>query len=341
MGRKKKAKKTEEKRYLNMKRILQKNNYYFLLIFFIIMVSFLASCDGIAPDSNTINATAGAGGSIDPSGTITVNKGESQTFTITPEDCYQVDDLLVDGVSVGSVTSYTLVSIQQDYTIQATFVLSPGIKNIDTGIEYLTIQAAIDVAQDGETIVVCPGIYYENIEFDGKDITLQSTDPTDPDIIADTIIDGEENGTVIRFNGGDTSTIKGFTIQNGNAIYGGGVDIGSSSPIIENNIITNNTATGLGGGIRVVQSSPTISNNQIIDNIADAYGAGIYINWDSELLPTDARPAGWGTGRENIPTAALDDPAEDVEYEIAGNIFLGNQQGTPLGYSEGTHVYFH
>jgi len=340
-GKKERSEKNEEKRYLNMKRILQKNNNYFILIFFIIMVSFLVSCDGITPDTHTINATAGAGGSIDPSGTIMVDKGESQAFTITPEECYQVDDVLVDGVSVGSVSSYTLVSIQQDYTIQATFVLSPGVKNIDTGIEYPTIQAAIDAALAGETIVVCPGIYYENIEFDGKDITLQSIDPLDPDILSDTIIDGEGNGSVIRFAGGDTSTIKGFTIQNGDAIYGGGIDIGSSSPTIENNIITNNTATGLGGGIRVVQSSPTISNNQIIDNIADAYGAGIYVNWDSELLPTDARPAGWGTGREKIPTAALDDPAEDVEYEIAGNIFLGNQQGTPLGYSEGTHVYFH
>jgi len=76
----------------------------------------------------------------------------------------------------------------------------------------------------------------------------------------------------------------------------------------ENNIITNNTATGLGGGIRVVQSSPTIINNNITDNIANAYGGGIYVNWDSELLPADTRPAGWDTGRENIPTVALDDP---------------------------------
>ena len=177
--------------------------------------------------------------------------------------------------------------------------------------------------------------------IDGKDITVQSTNPSDADIVAGTIIDGEGNGSVIRFAGGDTSTIKGFTIQNGDAVYGGGIDIGSSSPTIENNIITNNTATGLGGGIRVVQSSPTIINNNIVDNTANAYGGGIYVNWDSELLPADARPTGWGTGRENIPTVALDDPAEDVEYEIAGNTFLGNEHGTPLGYSEGAHVYFH
>ncbi len=324
-----------------MKKIIKENKNYFLLMFAIIIVSFLVSCDGITPDTHTINATAGTGGSISPSGAIMVNKGESQAFTITPEDCYQVDDVLVDGISVGSVSSYTLVSIQQDYTIHATFVLSPGVNNIDTGIDYSTIQAAIDAALAGETIVVCPGTYDENIEFDGKDITVQSTDPSDSDIVADTIIDGEGNGSVIRFAGGDTSTIKGFTIQNGNAVYGGGIDIGSSSPTIENNIITNNTATGLGGGIRVVQSSPTIINNNIIDNIANAYGGGIYLNWDSELLPADARPTGWGTVRENIPTVALDDPAEDVEYQIAGNTFLGNEQGTPLGYSEGAHVYFH
>jgi hypothetical protein len=65
----------------------------------------------------------------------------------------------------------------------------------------------------------------------------------------------------------------------------------------------------------------------------------------SNLLPDDFRPAGWGTGRQNIPTqniptGATLDPAEGEEYTIAGNEFLGNEHGTSLDYTEGAHVYF-
>ena len=70
----------------------------------------------------TINASAGEGGSINPSGTITVNSGESKTFQITPEQGYEIKDVVVDGKSVGAVTSYTFANITSSHSIQATFV---------------------------------------------------------------------------------------------------------------------------------------------------------------------------------------------------------------------------
>ena len=82
---------------------------------------------------------------------------------------------------------------------------------------FKTIQQGIDAASDGDTVIVAPETYVENIHFDGKDIVLRSTDPLDPAIVADTIIDGDEASSVVTFSGneGETCLLSGFTIRNG------------------------------------------------------------------------------------------------------------------------------
>lgn len=70
----------------------------------------------------TIIATAGDHGSIQPSGIVNVNYGQNQSFTITPDFGYEVEDVLVDGESVGPVTEYTFGQVIEDHTIEATFV---------------------------------------------------------------------------------------------------------------------------------------------------------------------------------------------------------------------------
>jgi len=73
------------------------------------------------PTGFTITATAGANGSISPSGEVSVEAGGSQTFTITPNEGYKIADVLVDGESVGAVSSYTFSGVQAKHTIEATF----------------------------------------------------------------------------------------------------------------------------------------------------------------------------------------------------------------------------
>ena len=73
---------------------------------------------------NIITAIAEPGGSISPSGTVRVNAGASQTFTITPNTGYRISDVLVDGVSVGAVPSYTFSNIQSNHTMAAYFSIS-------------------------------------------------------------------------------------------------------------------------------------------------------------------------------------------------------------------------
>jgi len=71
--------------------------------------------------SYTITASAGTGGAISPSGSVSVTGGSSKTFTITPSTGYAVNSVTVDGTSVGAVTSYTFSNVTANHTIAATF----------------------------------------------------------------------------------------------------------------------------------------------------------------------------------------------------------------------------
>ena len=71
--------------------------------------------------SYTITASAGANGTISPSGPVTVNSGASQTFAITANNGYQVSNVQVDGSSAGAVTTYTFSNVTANHTISATF----------------------------------------------------------------------------------------------------------------------------------------------------------------------------------------------------------------------------
>ena len=84
---------------------------------------------GSSYDYYTISATAGEGGSISPSGNISVREGLDKTFTITPDGGYVISDVRVDGVSVGAVSSYTFDNVQKRHTIEAFFAK----ENPDTG----------------------------------------------------------------------------------------------------------------------------------------------------------------------------------------------------------------
>lgn len=89
--------------------------------------SSTATSPELKPETYTITAEAGEGGSITPSGSVTVNEGEDQTFTITPSEGYEIADVQVDGVSV-TVTdnSYTFTGVQANHTISVTFQKTGG-----------------------------------------------------------------------------------------------------------------------------------------------------------------------------------------------------------------------
>ncbi len=141
-----------------------------------------------------------------------------------------------------------------------------------------TIQTGIYKTEEGDTVMVAPGTYYEHdIDFSGKAITVMSTDPDDFGIVSSTVVDADSLGSVFCFQSeeGAGSVLAGFTITGGwSEFWGGGIYCSGSSPTITRNVIEGNYAGWGGGGIRCSHSSPTISYNIIRGNESD-YGGGI------------------------------------------------------------------
>ena len=147
------------------------------------------------------------------------------------------------------------------------------------------IQDAISQAVDGDTILVDPGVYVENIYFLGKSITVGSLFLTTQDTmyISQTVINGNQDGNVVKFCASEDSTsiLTGFTIQNGYAHgaypgnWGGGILCDHSSPKLTNLALINNSAYVNGGGMCCFDnSSPIIELVTISNNWAGYHGGG-------------------------------------------------------------------
>ena len=174
-----------------------------------------------------------------------------------------MNQMLASLALLGSITSLTMAS--------TTWIVDPGSK-------LPTIQQAIDLASNGDTVLVMPGTYTSGgaqvVELLGKQITLVSNDG--PEL---TIIDGEAaRRCVVCISGESRETIiDGFTLTAGDTnAGGGGLYCLQSSPTVMNCIIKNNTAGDYGGGVLCEQQSTALLEFcQVIDNTAGIYGGGI------------------------------------------------------------------
>ena len=86
----------------------------------------------------TIKATAGTGGSISPSGNVSVREGRDQTFTITPDKDYAVANVKIDGKSIGAVKSYTFENVRRTHTIEVIFMKANGNPQIGVFVDVAT-----------------------------------------------------------------------------------------------------------------------------------------------------------------------------------------------------------
>ena len=151
---------------------------------------------------------------------------------------------------------------------------------------FATIQGAISnpLVVSGDTVIVRANTYQENLDFLGKGITLKSEKGP-----WWTTIDGQLGGSVVTFASGEgpTSVLDGFTLKYGSGTdinppglinCGGGILCRSASPVIINNIITENQVSYYGGGMYCdLGAAPLIDSNLIIENWSMDDGAGLAI----------------------------------------------------------------
>jgi len=196
--------------------------------------------------------------------------------------------------------------------------------------EIPNIQTALYLAEEGNTVLVSPGTYYENIQWPATNgIKLLSVDGP-----CYTIIDGLEAGSVIRIVESciDTSTvISGFTIRNGLAdipvptmFQGGGICCIEASPTISGNMVTNNTAQ-VGGGIYYYSTAPSdliIDNNSIHGNTAGEVGGSWY-------------PHGGGVYISAYDSCSIQLTGNSISYNTLDSDYWGSNGGGVCLYVEG------
>ncbi len=164
-----------------------------------------------------------------------------------------------------------------------------------------TIQAAVGKCLlDGDIVELTANTTYtgagnRNIRLYGKKITVRSEDPTDPQIVASTVIDCQNMGRAFSLDWAETNetVIAGLTIRNGKGNFGGALYFSNNScAVVTNCVIENSNATIYGGAIAVANyglvtdqgSSPTIKNCRIIGNSAKVGGGAFHINGGNTVV---------------------------------------------------------
>lgn len=166
--------------------------------------------------------------------------------------------------------------------------------NLDGSGDFTSIQQGINASTNSDTVLVYPGTYFENINYNGKNITVASLELTtnNPQYISQTVIDGQRQGSCVSVVSGETNTVlQGLTIKNGQGnqaltSWGGGItiyveDTQVNSSII-NCVITENYAIA-GAGLSIFNTNLFLSDTVIRNNFADRAGGAIGISGDSNI----------------------------------------------------------
>ena len=224
--------------------------------------------------------------------------------------------------------------------IAAAVVLATNSHAADINVpgDQATIQAGINIANPGDVVIVAQGEYFENINFNGKAITVRSTDPTDPRVVANTIINGGGSGTVVTCVSGEGSdtVLSGFVITGGTGhdlgdglLVGGGMWIEGSSPTVTNCSFSGNSAA-LGGGMFNNGSNPTVTNCTFSGNSATNQGGGMANGFESNPTVTNCTFIG---NTANVVGGGMRNFASDPT--VTNCTFSGNTANNPVGATGG------
>jgi len=330
----------------------------------------------VSLEDSTISTVVETGlGAID--GLTTDNNGNTYFSSWVTDKVYRYDETFTnppDGISSGHNNPADIFFNKLNNILAVPNFNSNSVDFIQFGFvihvpgDQPTIQAGIDDAINGDTILVAPGTYFENINFNGKNIVVASHYVLDKELtfINSTIIDGSQaqyadTASCIRIVSGEDSTavLQGFTIKQGSGTHwvdpqfpnwtwhsGGGIFIFESSPTIKNNYIIDNHVddnTGVdgasGGGILTYGGNPVVINN-IINNNTALYGAGVVVDYSGCVFKNNivAQNSGgqdyggggfWTIGNGDEPIIIENNTIVDNESELKGGaMYLWSTQLT-------------
>jgi len=201
-----------------------------------------------------------------------------------------LNDYRIRFMLFGFITAIMLGCLE--FANGATIAIGPG-----TDYDFNTIQAGIDTAVDGDTVMVWPGEYIitEPISFRGKAITVQSEAGPDETTIRMGTPADTNRGSVVVFENGETtaSILEGFTITGGSgswlqdSLRGGGIFFKGASATVNNCAIVQNSARRAGGILCDQSSSPRLTNCIIAKNSSMSSGGGISVYSGSSLSLTN------------------------------------------------------
>lgn len=159
--------------------------------------------------------------------------------------------------------------------------------------DFVTIQEGIDAATDGDTVLVHPGTYYENLSIENKSVTLASLYLTtgEEGYISQTIIDGNDIDTTIIMMYSNGSLISGFTVRGGKGVgnlpSGGGFRIRYSEVTVSDCVVEDNRARR-GGGMEIShQSQVHLAGVTIRNNLSYTTGGGLSIFYPETAVTFD------------------------------------------------------
>ena len=258
-------------------------------------------------------------------------------------------------LSAGSVENLVASPIMSRLTHVLTLLVTAllalpliGQTTLNVPAAFSTIQSAIAAASPGDTVLVAPGVYVENVDFQGKAITVRSSNG--PGV---TVIDGNQAGPVVSFVTNETqaSVIDGFTITNGlgqvlglptfSSSGGGGIHCAFASPTIRRCVVTGNiggpggtsivgtASAGLGGGpggISAVASSLRLVDCDVVNNLGGNGNGGVCGTSAGGAL---GATGGWGgPGGAAISLNAAGGTPEIMRCRFIGNV--GGNGGAAL-----------
>ncbi len=316
-----------------------------------------------APDPQTLTVSSGTGGSVvmPGEGVFLCGHGDRVRAVAVPDAGYGfagwTGDLVEDGAVEDPNQARVDCILAADGTLHASF--APALRCIYVDDDapadpmpgdaagsdpaedgtadhpFDMIQEGIDAAVDGQCVLVCPGTYYENVDFAGKGIVVSSLDPHQQGGIDQTVVHGGDLGSVVTFQQGEgaDSVLLGLTLTGGYAESGAGIWCDAAGPVIANCVIAGNRAES-GAGLFLQDSDATVVNCTVSDNYGGFEGSAVYCSGDVTIINSII----W----KNTPKQIIAEPQEAVSVSYSnvrgGWPGAGNLDDDPHFAREGSWV---